>query len=188
MEPSSADPRWAAPTATSVLRALEGGRGKQPLAETATQLQTDTGARDDPRTRDLALGRKDATARAVRVFRKALDASTTACNVYARAQRSGNKRCALARTRLTLPDNRSTGTRRLDCPCWTGGLPRSLDGVVSALSGRRSDGTLPQITHQPADPLSGRAVATTDVKQKGGAEARWHKGVRNSATVAIVSR
>ena len=114
--------------------------------------------------------------------------STTGCNVYTRAQRSGNTSCALACTRLTLPDNRSTGTRRLDCPCWTGGLPGSLDGVVSLLSGRGSDGTLPPITHQPADPLSGRAVATTDVKQKGVAEARWHKGVWNSATVAIVSR
>jgi hypothetical protein len=46
----------------------------------------------------------------------------------------------------------------------------------------------PPITHQPADPLSGQAVAKNDVKQKEGAEARWHKGVRNSATVAIVSR
>jgi hypothetical protein len=34
-----------------------------------------SGAGDETRTRDIQLGRKDATARAARVFRKALDAS-----------------------------------------------------------------------------------------------------------------
>ncbi len=35
----------------------------------------DDGAGDETRTRDIQLGRKDATARPVRVFKKALDAS-----------------------------------------------------------------------------------------------------------------
>jgi hypothetical protein len=41
----------------------------------ATRGSPGNGAGDETRTRDIQLGRKDATAQAVRVFKKALDAS-----------------------------------------------------------------------------------------------------------------